>query len=72
MIVTPPEQNGQGCPCPFKTNLWPNSLLHFGQMRNRSFGMLRCHICVTGLAMGHGFLEMRDPFSQMRILHITS
>jgi hypothetical protein len=32
------------------------------------FGMLCAHIGVTGLAMGHGFLEMLDPFIQMRIL----
>jgi hypothetical protein len=31
--------------------------------------MLCGHIGVTSLAMGHGFLEMLDPFIQMRILH---
>jgi hypothetical protein len=72
MIVTSPEQNGQGRPCPFKTNSLLEGLLHFRQMGDYAFGMLCGHICVTGLAMGNAFLEMRDSFSQMRILHITS
>ena len=38
-------------------------------MGYRAFGMLCCHIGMTGLAMGNGFLEMLDPFVQMRILH---
>ena len=41
-------------------------------MRNCAFGMLYAHIGVTSLTMSHGFLEMRDPFSQMWVLHITS
>jgi hypothetical protein len=68
MIVVPPEQNGQGCPCPFKKNLRPNDLLHFGQMGDRAFGMLCAHIGMTSLAMLNAFLEMLDPFIQMRIL----
>jgi len=39
-------------------------------MGDRFFGMFGCHIGVTGLAMLNGFLEMLDPFSYMRILHI--
>ena len=42
---------------------------HFGQMGDRLFGMLCGHIGVTGLAMLDGFLEMFDPFIQMRTLH---
>ena len=38
-------------------------------MRDRAFGMLRGHIGMTGLAMFDGFLQMLDPFIQMRILH---
>lgn len=38
-------------------------------MGDCAFGMLGGHICMTGLAMGHGFLEMFDPFVQVRILH---
>src|SRR5689334_21667337 len=68
MIVMPPEQNGQGCPCPFKKNLGSNDLLHFGQMGDRAFGMLCAHIGMTSLAMLNAFLEMLDPFIQMRIL----
>jgi hypothetical protein len=41
-------------------------------MRNGAFSMLCAHISVTGLAMGNALLEMRNAFSQMRILHITS
>jgi hypothetical protein len=37
-------------------------------MGHCAFGMLCGYISVAGLAMGHGFLEMRDPFIQMRIL----
>lgn len=37
-------------------------------MGNCALGMLGGHICVTGLAMGHGFLKMLDAFVQMRIL----
>ena len=38
-------------------------------MGDRAFGMLRSDIGMAGLAMGDGFLEMRDTFIQMRILH---
>jgi hypothetical protein len=38
-------------------------------MGDRAFGMLCGYISMTSLAMGHGFLEMRDPFVQMRILY---
>ena len=44
-------------------------LLYFGQMGDRTFGMLGGHIGVTGLTMGNGFLEMLDAFVQMRVLH---
>jgi hypothetical protein len=37
-------------------------------MGDRAFSMLCGDIGVAGLAMGHGFLEMRDPFIHMRIL----
>src|SRR5437660_3724633 len=37
-------------------------------MGDRSFGMFCGHIGVTGLAMGHGFLKMLDPFIHMRSL----
>ncbi len=37
-------------------------------MGDCALGMLSGHICVTGLAMDHGFLEMLDAFVQMRIL----
>jgi hypothetical protein len=37
-------------------------------MGDCAFGMLCGHIGMTGLAMGNGFLEMRDPFIHMRIL----
>jgi hypothetical protein len=33
--------------------------------------MLGGHVRMTGLAMGHGFLEMFDAFIQMRILHTS-
>jgi len=36
-------------------------------MGHCALGMLCGYIRVTGLAMGHGFLEMRDPFIHMRI-----
>lgn len=38
-------------------------------MGDCAFGVFGCHIGVTGLAMGNGFLELLDPFIQMRILH---
>jgi hypothetical protein len=44
-------------------------LLYFGQMGDCAFGMLGSHICVTSLAMSNGFLEMLDPFVQVRIFH---
>jgi hypothetical protein len=62
-------QDGSGLPCPFKKNLCSNSLLYFGQLGDRAFGMLCGHSDVRGQAMGNGFFEMRDPFIQMRILH---
>src|SRR6267143_325047 len=37
-------------------------------MGDRFFGMFGCHIGVTGLALGNGFLEVLDPFIHMRIL----
>src|SRR5688572_13263898 len=37
-------------------------------MGDRTFGMLCAHIGMTGLPMGDGFLEMRDPFIHMGIL----
>ena len=39
-------------------------------MGDRLFGMLCCHIGMSLFAMGNGFLEMLDPFIQMRVLHI--
>lgn len=39
-------------------------------MGDRTFAMFRSHIGMTGLAMLNAFLEMLDPFIQMRILHI--
>jgi hypothetical protein len=67
MIVTSPEHNGQGCPCPFNNQLRLYDLLHFGQMGDRTFGMLGSYICMAGFAMFNAFLEMLDPFIDMRI-----
>ena len=35
---------------------WLQTLLHFGQMCHRAFRMLGRLVCVTGLAVGDGFL----------------
>jgi hypothetical protein len=67
MILTAPENNGQGCPCPFNNHLRLYDLLHFGQMGDRTFGMLGSYICMTSLAMLNAFLEMFDSFIDMRI-----
>jgi hypothetical protein len=37
-------------------------------MGDRAFGMLCGYIGVAGLALGHGFFEVLDPFIHMRIL----
>jgi hypothetical protein len=67
MILTAPENNGQGRPCPFNKQLRLYDLLHFGQMGDRTFGMLGSYISMAGLAMFNAFLEMLDPFIDMRI-----
>src|SRR5438132_7835811 len=40
-------------------------------MGDRAFGMLCGYIGVAGLALGHGFFEVLDPFIQMRTLHTS-
>src|SRR6185295_13287121 len=63
-----PRTKRAGLPLPVQKDDWLNDLLHFGQMGDRAFGMLCAHIGMTSLAMLNAFLEMLDPFIQMRIL----
>jgi hypothetical protein len=63
-----PRTQRAGLPLPVQKEARPNDLLHFGQMGDRAFGMLCAHIGMTSLAMLNAFLEMLDPFIQMRIL----
>src|SRR4029079_13241116 len=45
------------------------TLLDFGQVRHRGFGMLGRHVGVPGFPVSDGFLQVLNALIQMRILH---